>query len=115
MVDHCFISGNDVFRSLYHILYCHTKICSTQRLLDRLNLVARESLTGIMVVRAFNRQKFEENRFEKLNTDLSLVNLYINRVMAFLTPAIMLILNTNNDKQLFGLVLAKFIWTIPDR
>ena len=52
-----------------------------QKLVDKLNLVTREQLSGLMVVRAFNRQKSEEERFDKANRDLTSVNLFIARVM----------------------------------
>ncbi|MCJ8013979.1 ABC transporter ATP-binding protein/permease [Paenibacillus sp. KQZ6P-2] len=64
-----------------------------QKLIDRLNLVSRENLSGLMVVRAFGTQKFEENRFDAANTDLTQTNLFINRVMVFMMPAMMLIMN----------------------
>ena len=65
----------------------------TQKLVDRINLVARENLTGMMVVRAFNMQEFEENRFDKANLDLTAVSLFINRVMVVMMPMMMLIMN----------------------
>lgn len=64
-----------------------------QQLVDRLNLVSRENLTGIMVVRAFNTQKFEEKRFDKANLDLTSTSLFVNRVLVFMMPAMMLIMN----------------------
>lgn len=64
-----------------------------QKLIDKLNLVSRESLTGIMVTRAFSTQKYEEEKFDKANTDLTQVNLYVNRIMIFMFPAMMLIMN----------------------
>ena len=64
-----------------------------QQLVDKLNLVTREMLTGIMVVRAFNTQKLEEKRFDKANVDLTNLNLFINRVMVFMMPAMMFIMN----------------------
>ncbi len=64
-----------------------------QNLVDRLNLVTRENLSGIMVVRAFNTQPFEELRFDKANEDLTNTNLFVSRVMAFMMPAMMLIMN----------------------
>ncbi len=64
-----------------------------QKLIDRLNLVARENLSGIMVIRAFNRQAFEENRFEKANEDLTDNSLFVARIMAVMMPVMMLILN----------------------
>ena len=64
-----------------------------QKLIDRLNLVTRENLSGMMVIRAFNRQSFEEVRFDRANRELADVGLYINRVMAVVMPAMMLIMN----------------------
>jgi ATP-binding cassette, subfamily B, multidrug efflux pump len=64
-----------------------------QTLVDRLNLVARENLAGMMVIRAFNMQNFEENRFDKANLDLTAVSLFISRVMVVMMPVMMLIMN----------------------
>lgn len=64
-----------------------------QSLIDRLNLVVRENLDGMLVIRAFNTQKFEENRFDKANKDLTDTNLFINRVTSGMMPAMMLIMN----------------------
>ena len=64
-----------------------------QKLVDRLNLVARENLSGMMVIRAFNMQLFEENRFDKANIDLTAVSLFINRLMVVMMPIMMLIMN----------------------
>ena len=64
-----------------------------QKLIDRLNLVMRENLSGMMVIRAFNMQPFEENRFDKANQELTGVNLFVNRVMVAMFPAMMLIMN----------------------
>ena len=64
-----------------------------QKLVDRLNLVTREQLSGLMVVRAFNRQKFEEERFDEANKDLTSVNLFVTRVMVTMMPFMMLIMN----------------------
>ncbi|HYE12489.1 MAG TPA: ABC transporter ATP-binding protein [Patescibacteria group bacterium] len=69
------------------------KFKTIQKLIDRLNLVTRENLTGIMVIRAFNTQEFEEKRFDKANKDLTNTNLFVNRVMVFMMPAMMLIMN----------------------
>ncbi|GAA0176806.1 ABC transporter ATP-binding protein [Clostridium sediminicola] len=69
------------------------KFKAVQKLVDRLNLVTRENLSGMMVIRAFNTQKFEEERFNKANKDLTSVNLFVNRVMVLLFPAMMLIMN----------------------
>ncbi len=64
-----------------------------QKLIDKLNMVTRENLTGMMVIRAFNTQAFEEDRFEKANRELTDNNLFVNRVMVFLMPMMMLIMN----------------------
>ena len=64
-----------------------------QKLIDRLNLVSRENLAGMMVIRAFNMQPFEENRFDKANQDLTSTNLFVNRVMVIMMPGMMLIMN----------------------
>lgn len=64
-----------------------------QRLIDRLNLVTRENLSGIMVIRAFNTQKFEVNRFDQANRDLTSTNLFVNRIMVVMFPTMMLIMN----------------------
>jgi ATP-binding cassette subfamily B multidrug efflux pump len=65
-----------------------------QNLIDRLNRVARENLSGMMVVRAFNRQWFEEDRFDKANRDLTDTNMFINRVFIIVMPAMMFIMNS---------------------
>ena len=69
------------------------KFMVMQKLIDRLNLVAREHLSGIMVVRAFNAQRFEEERFDQANKDLTNIGLFVNRAMAVLFPSMMFILN----------------------
>ena len=63
-----------------------------QDLVDRVNLVSREILTGIPVIRAFGREKFEENRFDKANKDLTKTSLFVNRVMTFMMPVLMFIM-----------------------
>ena len=63
-----------------------------QDLVDRVNLVSREILTGIPVIRAFGREKFEEERFDKANKDLTKTSLFVNRVMTFMMPVLMLIM-----------------------
>ncbi|MGB3366996.1 MAG: ABC transporter ATP-binding protein [Acidaminobacteraceae bacterium] len=65
-----------------------------QKLVDRVNLVMRENLTGMMVIRAFNTQSFEEDRFDKANKDLTNTNLFVSRVMIFLMPMMMFIMNS---------------------
>ena len=69
------------------------KFTILQTLIDRLNLVSREILTGIPVIRAFSREKHEEDRFEKANLDLTKTNLFVNRCMTFMLPIMMLIMN----------------------
>lgn len=64
-----------------------------QKLIDRLNLVSRENLNGLMVIKAFGTEEFERNRFDKSNRDLTRVNLFVNRVMVFMMPAMNLIMN----------------------
>lgn len=64
-----------------------------QKLIDKFNLVSRENLTGIMVIRAFGNQKFEEKRFDDANLELTKTNLFINRVMAIISPSMMIIMN----------------------
>ena len=69
------------------------KFKSLQMLVDRLNLVTREILSGIPVIRAFSTEKHEEARFEKANRELMKTNLFVNRCMTFMMPCMMLIMN----------------------
>ncbi|MFA7654666.1 MAG: ABC transporter ATP-binding protein [Candidatus Dojkabacteria bacterium] len=64
-----------------------------QKLVDKLNLVTRQNLTGLRVIRAFNTEKYEEKRFDKANRDLTSINLFLNRVMVMMQPIMMLLLN----------------------
>ena len=64
-----------------------------QSKLDRLNLLIKERLSGLLVVRAFNTEKYEEERFDVANLDLTKINIFINRVMSFMFPALMVIMN----------------------
>lgn len=64
-----------------------------QKMVDGLNLVSREILTGLSVIRAFGREKTEEQRFDKANTDLKKTQLFTNRVMNFMMPGMMMIMN----------------------
>ncbi len=73
--------------------FCLPKFKIVQKLTDKLNLVARESLSGMLVIRAFNTQKFEEQRLDGVNHDITKTNLFVNRAMATLFPAITLIMN----------------------
>jgi len=69
------------------------KFKKMQKLVDKLNLVTREHLSGLMVVRAFNTQKFEEERFDAANRDFTRTDLFVNRIMVVLMPAIMFVMN----------------------
>ena len=69
------------------------KFSLIQKLIDKLNLVTREILNGLRVIRAFNKEKHEEERFNKVNKDLTQLNLFVNRLMIILQPAMMLIMN----------------------
>ena len=69
------------------------KFKKMQVLVDRLNLVSRELLTGIMPIRAFSREKHEEQRFDKANQDLYKTQLFTNRTMTFMSPIMMLVMN----------------------
>ena len=69
------------------------KFQKIQKLVDRLNLVTREFLTGIRVIRAFNREKREEEKFNYVNQDLRAVNTFVNRLLAAMQPTMMLIMN----------------------
>ena len=63
-----------------------------QNLVDRLNLVSREILTGLNVIRAFGREKREEERFDEANRNLTKTQLFTNRVMTFMMPGMMMIM-----------------------
>lgn len=69
------------------------KFTKLQILIDKLNLVTREILNGIPVIRAFSTEKHEEKRFEQANSDLTKTNLFVNRCMTFMMPTMMLIMN----------------------
>ena len=69
------------------------KFKKLQVLIDKINLVAREILTGLPVIRAFNKEKSEEERFDKANLDLTKVNIFVNRVMSFMMPLLMFLMN----------------------
>lgn len=64
-----------------------------QKLVDRLNLVSREMLTGIMPIRAFSREKHEEQRFDEANQNLFQTQLFTNRTMTFMLPVMMFVMN----------------------
>ena len=69
------------------------KFKSVQKLVDRLNLVTRESLTGMLVIRDFSTQKYEEDKFEVANKNLTKTNLFVNRIMTTMMPLMMFIMN----------------------
>ena len=69
------------------------KFKSLQKLVDKLNLVTREILTGLPVIRAFSTEKHEEERFDAANKNLTKTNLFVNRAMTFMMPTMMLIMN----------------------
>ncbi len=70
------------------------KFKKLQDLIDKLNLVAREILTGLPVIRAFNTQKREEKRFDEANQDLKKTNIFVNRAMSIMMPALMFVMNS---------------------
>ncbi len=70
------------------------KFQAVQKMTDRVNLVARESLSGMLVIRAFNMEKYEEQRFDKANIELTALSLYLSRLMVILMPVMMLVMNT---------------------
>ena len=69
------------------------KFKKMQKLVDRVNLVMREALNGLMVIRAFNTQRLEESRFDNANKDLTRTNLFVARLMTFMWPTMILIMN----------------------
>ncbi len=69
------------------------KFKTMQQLVDKLNLVTREILTGLSVIRAFSTEKHEEERFDKANRDLTKTNLFVNRAMTFMMPVMMVVMN----------------------
>jgi ATP-binding cassette subfamily B protein len=84
-----------VIISLIMIIFSVTlpRFRKMQSLIDRLSLVTREDLSGMMVIRAFNTQKFEEDRFDKANLDLTSTSLFVNRAMVVMMPVMMLVMN----------------------
>lgn len=77
-----------------------------QKLTDRLNLISKENLTGVMVTRAFRAQKHEEKRFDEINTETAKVNQFISRMMGFMFPCMMLIMN---------LLMLLIVWVGADK
>lgn len=76
-----------------NFLFMSSKFKVLQSIVDRLNLTARESLTGILVVRAFSKQKYEEDKFDNVNREYADTNLFINRVMSVIMPTLTLLQN----------------------
>lgn len=85
------VAALTVLITLFLIVF--PKFNPMQRMVDKLNLVTREILTGLPVIRAFSRAKHEEKRFDDVNKDLTKTNLFVNRVMICMTPLLTLILN----------------------
>ena len=78
------------------------KFTKLQQLTDNLNRVSRENLSGISVTRAYNAEKYQEDKFEVANNDLTKVNLFTNRVMAVLMPSITFIMSGVKSCYLLG-------------
>lgn len=74
-------------------LFVMPKFRVLQKMVDRVNLVTREILTGLSVIRAFHTEKHEEERFDNANKDLTKTNLFVNRAMTLMMPSMMLIMN----------------------
>ena len=64
-----------------------------QEKLDRINLIMKERLTGLLVIRAFTTEKTEEDRFDDANEELKKINMFVNRAMSFMMPALMFVMN----------------------
>lgn len=75
------------------LLFTMPKFKSLQKLVDRVNLVSREIITGLPVIRAFSREKYEEKRFDGANTDLMKTQMFVNRAMSIMMPVMMLAMN----------------------
>jgi len=74
-------------------IFVMPKFTKLQKLVDKLNLVAREILTGILPIRAFSNEQHEEKRFDNANRELTKVSLFVNRVMSFMMPLMMIVMN----------------------
>lgn len=85
--------GAVVFIIVFLLIAVLPKTKIMQKLIDKVNLVAREILTGLPVIRTFNTEKHEEERFDKANKDLTKTNLFVNRTMSMMMPTMSLILN----------------------
>jgi ATP-binding cassette subfamily B protein len=78
---------------IFMMIFVLPKFTKIQKMVDNLNLVVRENLTGLRVVRAFNKEKFEEKRFDQVNTDLTKLNLFVNRITVLMQPMMTLVMN----------------------
>lgn len=85
--------GVILFIVIFIILVVMPKFKLVQKLIDRLNLVTREILIGVPVIRAFGTDKYEEERFDKANRDLTKTSLFVNRIMICMMPIMMFIMN----------------------
>ena len=96
-VDMCWIIGLGILMILLVVIALFVLVMPkfeiVQKQIDRLNLVSREILTGLPVIRAFGTQEYEEERFDGVNKDLTKTNLFVNRAMTFMMPMMMLIMN----------------------
>ena len=78
---------------LFAFLLIMPKFQVLQKKLDKLNLIMKERLSGILVIRAFTTEKKEENRFDEANKDLTKINLFVNKAMSFMMPALFFVMN----------------------
>ena len=93
-LDHCFWRCSFLFvviAALFTIAVPRFK--KLQTLVDKLNLVARENLVGLKVIRAFHNEKIEQKKFQEANTELNKMNLFVNRLMMLLDPIMTLVMN----------------------
>lgn len=81
---------------VFQFLMVMPKFSVLQTKLDKLNLIVGERLSGLLVVRAFNSEKYEENRFENANDELNKIGIFVNRAMSFMFPALMLVMNLSS-------------------
>lgn len=78
---------------LFAFLLIMPKFQVLQKKLDKLNLIMKERLSGILVIRAFTTEKKEEDRFDEANKDLTKINLFVNKAMSFMMPSLMFVMN----------------------
>lgn len=81
---------------LIQFLMVMPKFSVLQSKLDKLNLIVGERLSGLLVVRAFNSEKYEEERFDNANKELTKIGIFVNRAMSFMFPALMLVMNLSS-------------------